>query len=75
MPNKTANKFRIINIGFDELCGGEERFDADLAVMMIRSHHGWDSLSELRQRIREWCAKASPGEIFKTKGSVIICCK
>ncbi len=65
-------KFRVIKMGFAELCGGEEVMNIDKACQEIITHAGWDSLDQLRASIRKWSENAKPGSVFKTRVSAVV---
>lgn len=68
-------KFRVIKMGFVEICGGDLIMDIEGACAEILEHRGWDSLGQLRASIKTWAKVAKPGDIFRTQRSVVVACK
>lgn len=69
--SKRAN-FLVFKVNGDGISSGEGQVPAGEVVTGIYDFQGWSSLEELRQAVRKWTDKAKPGDVFKTRSSLIV---
>ncbi len=64
--------FRVIKSSPEGIHGGDSHGTIDEACQEIWWFKGWNSIEELRGKIRDWGRVALPGAVFKTAGAAII---
>lgn len=67
-------RFKIFKSAMDGVCGGEASYKLTEISEEIHEFAGWPSRTEMVKAIERWAKKAVPGDAFRTKFSVIVCC-
>lgn len=68
-------QFQVYKSSMDGISGSYNCQTPKEICSQISFFRGWDSLKQLHAAIKKWAKSATPGDVFATQVSVIVCTK